>query len=460
MVVGFLPLPLLIGRHWGVRLAFLHGLVAWWISIAWVSPTLESYGGLPGWLSHLLTLLPVAGLAGYHALFVWLGGRLPSPGRPPLWLSLPALWVALEWLRTYLLLGFPWNLVGYAWEHVPGALVLSAWVGVQGVSFLVVLVAVGLAVSLGEHVWEPGVLGLLLSLLVLGAAGRWAGPETDLIDQKATSIRILQPNIPNLSEWDEATVQRHYRRLLELSEASCDRPGTLLIWPESAAWPYLWGRDARLREDVERLNAAGCAVLFNSAVQEEGDYFNSALLVDSGQLVARYDKRHLVPFGEYVPWTGVLPFVSKLARNAGDFVAAETVALLPWRGYHLGTAICFEAVFPQEVAELVRHGATMLVVLSNDAWYGDSSAPRQLFRAARFRAAENARPLLRAGVTGISGVINPDGTVAQRVELDEVGVLAYAGGGSEHLTLYTRAPWLVPLSCSLLALFAIFRRRR
>ncbi len=162
-----------------------------------------------------------------------------------------------------------------------------------------------------------------------------------------------------------------------------------------------------------------------------------------------------MPFGEYVPFRGVFGWMDKLARDAGEFRPADATALLPWNGEQIGMAICYEVVFPSEVASLVRQGATVLVTITNDAWYGDTSAPWQHFRAARFRAAENRRPLLRSAITGVSAFVAPDGTVLAEIGVFREGILRARVLGERRLTVFSRAPWLVPLLSTLVALVAL-----
>jgi apolipoprotein N-acyltransferase len=155
-----------------------------------------------------------------------------------------------------------------------------------------------------------------------------------------------------------------------------------------------------------------------------------------------------------VPLRAVFPFLGKIARTVGDFQAAEGVSLLDWRDERIGVAVCFEVVFPGETAELVREGATLLATVTNDAWYGDTAAPRQHLRAARFRAAENRRWLLRAAVTGISAIVRPDGTLAAELGVGEEGTIPVPVFGRRDLSPYTRAPWLVPWLAVLFAVAA------
>jgi apolipoprotein N-acyltransferase len=469
------PRPLLSG--------FAFGFASWLVAIPWIVPTLVTYGAVAPPLALALFAL----LAAYLALFVGAFALLAAP----LWrragpgatglaaaaalVATPAVWVALEWLRTYLLGGFPWNLAGYAWERVPGALPFAAWVGAYGVSFLVLFANAGAALAVRRRSLWPAAVGLLVPLALLPIGGRWAagtpaGDEGGVLQDVAAAeagepVSVVQPNIPNRVVPDWPTIHADYARLLALSHRACSSPGTLVVWPESAAWPYDYYRDESLRRDLDALTAAGCPVLLNALTPTGGSFYNSALLVGAGGgggsgEVFRYDKRHLVPFGEYVPFAGAFAFLDKLARNSGALTAADSLRLLPWGREQLGLAICFEVVFPAEVAAAVRAGATVLVTITNDAWYGDTSAPHQHFRAARFRAAENRRPLVRAAITGISGLIAPDGRVRARLGVGAQGVLHGRVAGRTDLSPYTRAPWLVPLACSVVGGFGILMSSR
>jgi apolipoprotein N-acyltransferase len=349
---------------------------------------------------------------------------------------------------------------------VPGALPLSAWIGAYGISFLVLLASVSVAAAVQRRRWEPAAIGILVPLLLLPLAARWSLRRDALALERMEgfghAVSLVQPNIPNLVAYDEAVMMRNHLRLMEQSLAAC-QPGSLVVWPESAEWPFVHHRSALLDADLARLVDRGCTVLFNSISTAPGDAsYNSAFLLSPAGTEARYDKRHLVPFGEYVPFRGVFGWIDKLSRNAGEFRPADQMALLPWEGEKIGMAICYEVVFPEETADLVRQGATILISITNDAWYGDTSAPWQHFRAARFRAAENRRPLLRAAVTGVSAWVAPDGSVREEIGVYKEGVLHLRVLGSRELTPFSRAPWLVPALCTLLAAvaFGIYFARR
>ncbi len=446
-------------------LGFWHGMGFWVSSLWWIRATMITYGQLDG-VTAFLGLLAVGAFQGaYTGVFAALGSRLWRRGGLLALAALPALWVTLEWIKGMGALGFPWNLAAYAWVGVPGALPVSAWIGAWGVSFLVVLANAGVAMAaLRRKAW-PAVAGLLLPLLVLAFGGRWAR-EDDLphASQAALEVRLLQPNLPILAGWDAAVVQQNYQTLLTQSRQACDQPGAILLWPESASWPYSLQRDEQLRRDVQSFADRGCPVLVNSDFDTGEGIRNGAYLVGTGgwERAPHYDKRHLVPFGEYVPARNVIPFLNKLARNAGEFSPGEAATLLPAGGEKLGLSICYEVVFPSQVVEEVQDGATVLVTVTNDGWYGDTAAPWQHFRAARFRAAENRRPLLRAALTGVSGVVAADGRVLAELGPGEQGILRAAVRGSTTLSPYSRRPWLVPYASALLALaalaFVILRR--
>lgn len=460
--VALVPLVLLLDAPRAGGWGWLHGIVSWLAAIPWIVPTLTTFGALPKALAWLALVLLAAYLGLFHGAFAALGRLLWRRGGWALWVGLPSLWVTLEVVRAHLLSGFPWNLAAYAWVEVPGALPLAAWIGAYGVSGLVLLANTGLARGLLRRQPAPALVGVLVPLLALAVGGRWGeGRPQRPVELRARPVAIVQPNIPNQTVYDPRQTLEGYRRLLGMSSRVC-APGGLVIWPESASWPFILGRDPVLAEDVGALTAAGCGLLLNSiALGSEGD-FNSVYLVRDGAPVARYDKRHLVPFGEYVPLAGIFPFLDKLARHAGDFTAAREVRLLPWNGEQLGVMICFEAVFAAEAAQLVQAGATLLVTVTNDAWYGDTAAPWQHLRAARFRAAENRRLVLRAAITGVSAVIRPDGSVRSLLAPFEEGTIEARAVGRTDLSPASRWPWLVPwVAClaTALAILAPWRKR-
>ena len=392
----------------------------------------------------LLTLL-AAYLGAYHAAFAWLGRALWRRGGAAL-LALPALWCVLEVVRSWMISGFPWNLAGNAWIAMPGALGATAWIGVYGVSFLLVVgqrrasatrsrggVGAGARRRARRAAWSS----------LSRCAGRGRSPSRGA----AVAVRIVQPNTPILNFADRVEIAAAYQKMLR-SDARGVRPeGRSGDVARERGMANILERDAAFRADLEALAAQGCAILLNSPRFDGDRVYNSAFLIGRGKGATHYDKRHLVPFGEYVPLQQVLPFVGALARNAGSFAASDRISLLRFGPVTLGLAICFEITFPVEVAALVREGATALATLTNDAWYGDTAAPWQHLRAARFRAAENHRTVLRAALTGVSAWIEPDGSIASTMASASRASCAANLAPRRELTPFARAPWAVPIAC-------------
>lgn len=471
--LGLAPLIWLLRapRPFWNGLAF--GAAFWLGSMSWIVGTLEVYGGAPPGLSHFLLLLLALYLGLDFAVFAWVAAPIWRRGGAAPFLALPALWLLIEWLRAFPFGGFPWNLLAHSWLELPGALPVAAWIGAFGVSALVVLVNVVVADQAERRERWPQATAVLLTVtLTLVFAGRFREQEPGPLPSAGESlpaaalaaqgpdgeldVRILQPN--STLAHDEETLLRNYQTLITMARTEC-RPGVLLIWPESAAWPFRVGYSPKLDQDLRDLRMMGCRIVLNSAEQGEDGWRNVAQLLGPTGVEGEYAKRRLVPFGEYVPLGRWLPFVSYLARNAGEFVPGRELGLLPVKGARLAPAICYEVVFAAPVAEQVRAGAGLLLTITNDAWYGDTAAPWQHLAAARFRAAENGRPLLRAALTGVSAIVDSRGAVFGQLGVGDQGVLRARVPAASGLTLFTRAPWL-PMAVAALALaFVIIRLR-
>lgn len=455
--VALAPFFLLLAGEKPGRLGWIFGAAFWAGSVPWIVDTIETFGGVSPGLSHFLVLLMAIYLGVDSALFAWLAAKVWRRGGGLRYLGLPALWVLAEAQRGLFFNGFLWNLAAYSWTDLPGALPLSAWIGAFGISFLVVLANVAVASGVETRRWEAPTAVLLGVVLALALAGRYSQAAKP-VHGGGREVRLVQPN--SAITYDPQEIEKSYQRLLALSKPHCIGGDALLVWPESAAWPSLYETSARLREDVAKLAAAGCRVFLSSASQQGEDWKNVAMLVGPEGIEGQYAKRRLVPYGEYVPLKSVLPFVGYLARNAGEFVPGDQLGLIDLSAEKLAPAICYEVIFPGPVAEQVAAGATLLITITNDAWYGDTAAPWQHLRAARFRAAENRRPLLRAALTGVSAIVDAEGRVVSQLGVGEEGVLAARVRGQTGRSPYSRAPWLVVALSALAATFAIIRSRR
>jgi len=422
--VALVPLLLAV-RTGSRRRAALLGLVTGTLyalaSVYWVEGTMARYGPLPVWLAAAAALLLALYMGGYTAVWAALAPGVVRRHRHTATVWLATAWVALEWLRTHLLGGFGWAHLGYTQVTTPAILQVAELVGVYGLSWLVVVVNAAVAATVVHladrrpHTLQPQLLAAVALLLAVAAFG-----EVRLAEIRATPIRrelpvaLVQGNIPEGEKWDPTQRRQILRRYLGRSEQLGAGAARLIVWPE-AAIPYLLqdspALDARLRQVCQR---TGADLLFGSLWRDPKTqtYRNSAFaLTAKAGVVGRYDKLHLVPFGEYVPLARLLSFVRSITAEIGDFHPGSGPTLLPVAGERVGCPICFEVTYPGLIRDFVRGGATMLATITNDAWFGDSVAPRQHLYIAAIRCVEERLPMVRAANTGITAVIDVDGAI-------------------------------------------------
>ncbi|NIQ08785.1 MAG: apolipoprotein N-acyltransferase, partial [Gammaproteobacteria bacterium] len=331
----------------------------------------------------------------------WAASRLKEFRNYPYAMTLPVLWVALEFLREFLLTGFPWATIGYS-QHTWLAMIQSADLfGVYGISFLLILcnaVLADLVLSLKNRQKERAPFGAFIVFLVFLAAnylyGQWCLQQSP--DERVKTLRtaLIQGNIPQDLKWKPDNQLNTVKTYRDLS-LRAERAGAedLLVWPE-AATPFYFQDGGKLADSVQKLPIeTGASLLFGSPAYlggpERYQYLNSAFMLSpSGKIIGRSDKIHLVPFGEYVPLGAFLPFVNKLVAGIGDYSPGE-INPLPIADRYLGVLVCYEVIFPELARQYVRQGSSLLINITNDAWFGESSAPWQHLAMARFRAIEN-----------------------------------------------------------------------
>lgn len=415
-------------------------------------------------LARFFWLIPfaVAGLPALLGVFtglaLWLlhGLRLQGISRV---LAFAVLWTLAEYLRGHILTGFPWNLVGYSWVGWAPVLQSVAWIGIYGLSALTVA-ATAMPAAIGRR--GGGVataLGLLL-FAGLSVAGwlRLQDATTETVE--GVRLRLVQPATSQADKWNPDLWPQIFQQHLALSARPATQPVTHIIWPETSV-PYFLSRDAHAREAIARVVPDdGLVIAGAPRMVESGgpvQYFNSLAAIDqAGAVVGTYDKFHLVPFGEYVPFRSILP-IEKITSGTTDFSAGPGPRTLELPGLPpVSPLICYEVIFPGEVTvegeDAIR--PAWLLNLTNDAWYGQTAGPHQHFAIARTRAVEEGLPLVRAATTGISGVVDAYGRVTARLGLGEQGVLdADLPVALAEPTLYARfgdrGLWL------LLALFSV-----
>jgi apolipoprotein N-acyltransferase len=438
-------------RPGGVRArrAFALGLVAGALyfggTLYWTPDVLRTFGGISLPLAVAAGALLVAYLALFPALAAVVVARVCSRIGPAGVLVAPVVWVASELARRWILGGFPWVLLGSSQAGVTPIVQTASLAGVYGLSAVVVFVSAALALAIagrGRARWmAPAAAAALVG--VLAGWGAWRVRDGALVrGGQPVRVALVQGNVLQNEKWDRARATGILNRYLTMTREGAARGASLIIWPESST-PFMFEHDAVGRFAIIRLaQELGVAMLFGSDQYEAGEparFYNSAFLLGpDGQTKAVYRKMHLVPFGEYVPLKRLLFFVAPLVESVSDFSPGEEHVVMPLGEHRLSTAICYEVVYPDLVAAFARRGSQLLTTITNDAWYGHSSAPHQHFWQATLRAVEQGRYLARAANTGISGIVDPYGRVVVQTPIFEqtvtVGEVRYLDGR----TLYAR----------------------
>ncbi len=467
----------------GFRLGFITGLVHYLTLMYWLAHTMTTYGGLPWILAIPILFLLAACLALFPAAVAWTA----AISKPTAFLSLiliPSVWAGLEYVRSFLFSGFPWEFLGYSQYRLLPLIQVTDILGPYGVSFLIIGVNTGLAliiICIGRGKWFGRlvsgrlIFASTITLAVATVAVVMYGNErirfidAELKHAPRRTIAAIQGNIPQDVKWDPKFQQSTILKYIQLAETIKSTKTDLIIWPESATPFYLFNDPFLTRMVTGGINEIGTDFLIGSpsVIRREGKlvYYNSAYLIDKfGRPLEKYDKAHLVPFGEYVPFKRYLPFLGKMVAQVGDFEPGPAGKTLKWGDQRLGVLICYELIFPELARDQVKNGASFLVNLTNDAWYGRTSAPYQHFSMAVFRAVENKRALFRAANTGITGFIDPVGRIQKTTDLFKEAVIHQPVHLIDLETAYTRLGDLFAKAClitaALLTLYFFILRKR
>jgi apolipoprotein N-acyltransferase len=481
--IALVPIAI-VARRSTPKHAFLWG---------WLAGTL-AYSGILYWiivtfqaahLSIFLACLCLLLLSGYLGLFWGLWACLLQKYQALLdgrgaqeYLALlgAAMWVALEYLRTYLFSGFPWTLLADSQVKFLPIIQIASITGVYGVSFLVVLVNLALAAvfsschprmplsgihrSVEENDGFPlttaGMTASTIIICYLFGLSRLHHPQNASQGQPL-KVALLQGNIDQYKKWDKAYVEeieRTYEGLI--NEASTTKPD-IILWPETSVPGYLL-QDPPLRDWLQRVvKNSRSSHLVGAPVMHDNNAYNSAFSLNTeGDLLGEYAKKHLVPFGETVPWGSVLGRFISVLNDLGGFTAGQNSPVLPVAGTTAGVNICYEAIFPNLVRQSIKQGAELIVNLTNDGWYMRTAAPYQHWAPNIFRAVENGRWLLRADNTGISGIIDPYGRIAAASSIFEPMVVKGTAIPLKEMTFYTRVGDAFAWICCLMSLGALF----
>lgn len=463
------------------RLGLASGAVFWLTSIWWLSRVTA-----PGWI--LLALYCALYLGAFARVVSLWWSRfgadrlLPNLG----FMAITALaWAGLELVRATFATGFPWNALGVSQYRNAAILQVSAWGGVYAVSALIVWVNAGLAATVLRYIERSGRWGrrphpeIFAAFLVLAVAFFFGARRVREMGAGDGYLRaaLIQTNIPQDDKWDETTVDLIYGRLTELTTAALrSGPLDLIVWPETALPDDVRSSPASY-DLVYKLATNGVPLLVGSMDTEWRDeghprFYNSSFLFDAGGVIkGAYDKRHLVPFGEYVPLQRFLPFMKAMTPIQESFTHGKTstVFRLDQPAAAFSALICFEDTVAHLARASVRNGARLLINQTNDAWFDPSSASRQHMAQCVLRCVENAVPALRVANTGVSCAIDRRGAITAVLD-DGAGQTRFAGfktvairlsPDDQPLTFYTRHGDVLPAGAGLLAVVGcLFVARR
>lgn len=394
------------------------GTASYALSLSWIVEPFLVDIATHGFMAPFALFFMAGGLALFWAAAFWLARAW---GRP-FWAGIPALWAAwslAEMLRGHAFTGFPWNLPGYLWLDTSGAQV-AAWLGPYGLTAATLLVGAGAALAWRRSAIAGVTAGLVLACLVLGAGGLRV-PGTIEAGLSPFTVRLVQPNAAQHLKWHPDHAPVFYARAVAATAAQ-PRPD-LIVWPETSIPALLNHAGPPLAHIAEQ--AAGVPVIAGIQRREGADnYYNALIRIDPGGRVGEiYDKHHLVPFGEYLPFGAAM---SRLGLSAladlygGGYTPGPGPRIIDTAGRRALPLICYEAVFARDT-RLAGDRPDYLLQITNDAWFGQISGPHQHLAQARFRAIEQGLPLVRAANTGISAVIGPDGQVQAHLALGQAG---------------------------------------
>lgn len=437
-IIGFSGLYLLLQKSTSLKQSFWigwsFGFAHHVLGLYWISNSLLVDADRFAWLIPFAVSLIPAAAAVYIGLVAMVHKKIAlTPQTTSLFALIPqgegqsviyfvTFWVIAEYLRAHLFTGFPWNLMGYAFNITDETMQLAHNVSVYGLSFIFILAATAPALLMKQQRLLPSVCTLLLPAMLYG----YGHHRLENASQASTDIpiRIVQANIAQNQKWDDATRMQGFLKHLELSRGA--KSGTVIIWPETSV-PFFLNEEPEVRAIINKgIGKTQTLVTGTLRVQREGEYvtqlWNSMEVLQKGEIVATYDKARLVPFGEFVPLRNLFPFVEKITHGAIDFSSGKGATAISLQGIPaFSPLICYEIIYPDYHPKTGE--AKWILNVTNDGWFGKSTGPYQHFEMARLRAVEQGIPVIRAANTGISGIIDAYGRVISSLSLGEQGII-------------------------------------
>lgn len=462
-------IPLLIAlpgtSGWrALRLGYVTGAVSALGLLYWVSLVVMQYGGLALPVGIAVMVALSLAFAIFPSVFAWIVARSIATFGPVGLLAAPVVWVGAELLRAHTFFQFPWCQLGYSQYRNLPVIQLASVTAVYGVSFLLVASSSLVAYLSVEHERRRRRAAILALVLLVG--GAWGGgawvmsrpiPESGRI-----RVGLVQGGIRQEDKWVPGSAWGNIGIHLQLTDQAAAEGARLVVWPESSV-PFLFDHNPALSDSLRTTAAQRNIYLFfgndDREIDAEGEgriFVGAKLLEPGGEITLRYHKIQLVPFGEYVPLQPLFTlggrFAAKVVREVSDFTPGTEPVLAEVDGHLVGGYICYEAIFPALARTFAARGAELLINVTNDAWYGTTSAPYQHLAMAAFRAVENRRYMVRAANTGITAVVDPWGRILQPTPLFERTVLVRDVPFIAEKSFYTRHGDLFALACLAVAL--------
>jgi apolipoprotein N-acyltransferase len=452
--IALTPLLIALSQRLSLSRAFglglLTGTIYLWGTLYWLSTVMTRYGGINLAGAVLINAVFVAYLALYPALFAVVVRRLMMAFGSAALIAAPLVWTATELGRMYVFTGFPWVLLGYSQARVLPIAQAASVVGVFGVSAIVAAVGAALAGVVIARALRPAAL-VVAGVLSIAVWGNVRANHAELTREgQPVHVGVIQPNVLEEERETPGRAPEILGRDLSLTRDALAKNVSLVVWPESGLSPYTIDDYPDVAQAIRQTaQRARVSILVGSdqyqwkvdgTRREAEKSFNAAFMIGAdGSTDAVYRKMHLVPWGEYVPLKNWLTFVGPLVQAIGrGFDAGDTITLLPFGNHAISTAICYEIIYPDFVRQFVLRGSELLTTITNDSWFGATSAPYQHFEQASMRAIEEGRYLVRSANTGVSGIVDPYGHVIARTDIFHPAVLVGEVRLLRATTIYTR----------------------
>ncbi len=452
--IALLPFKFAIDRckaYQAKGLGFVWGLSFFLLLLWWLVPTISTYGALPKPLSALVLLALCSYLAIYPSFWAHIYKKFAYSSINPILLIFAgsALWILLEYIRSILFSGFPWGSIGYSLATYPFLIQTADIWGVYGIGFFIVFVNISIGSFFDKNLEKNNVhlFMMVFSITVFAAFFIYYGlHKKSLPFKKGFWAAAIQGSIDQSIKWNpfftKSTINIYKSLTKRAKKTYPDLK--LVVWPETSM-PFYFQEENLLRKDILSFSKKNeIYILFGSPSYTYGKdnkpkYLNSAYLISpKGQVLGKYDKQHLVPFGEYMPFGSLTEWARKFLPTAGDFIPGTKSGPIGDDNISIGVMICFESIFPYISRQEVLLGAELLTIITNDAWFGKTPAPWQHANMATFRAVETRRWIIRAANTGISRIISPSGQILTESDLFKPEIIGAKIERLKQKTIYVR----------------------